>query len=102
MGIHELGHCVTYEIIRNKYSIPKQIANDWNNDITAKEIIEESFTNLGISDKLAKRTLRNNISTYARRKYSETIGEAFADYYANGNKATILSKEIIKVMKGMI
>lgn len=102
MGIHELGHCVTYEIIRNKYSTPKQISNDWNNDITAKEIIEKSFTNLGISDKLTKRTLRSNISTYARRKYSETIGEAFADYYANGNKATILSKEIINVMKGMI
>lgn len=102
MGIHELGHSVTYKIIKNKYSTPKQIANDWNNDITAKEIVEKSFTNLGISDKLVKRTLRNNISTYARRKYSETIGEAFADYYANGNKANILSKEIIKVMKGMI
>ena len=102
MGIHELGHSVTYEIIRNKYSTPKQIANDWNNDITAKEIIEKSFTNLGISDKLTKSTLRNNISTYARRKYGETIGEAFADYYANRSKASVLSKEIIKVMKGMI
>ncbi len=102
MGIHELGHCITYAIIRNKYITPKQIENDWNNDITAKEIIEKSFTNLGISDKLAKRTLRNNISTYARRKYSETIGEAFADYYANETKANILSKEIIKVMKGMM
>ena len=102
MGIHELGHSVTYEIIRNKYNTKKQIANDWNNDITAKQILNKAFTNLGINDKFNKNILRNNISKYARTKYSETIGEAFADYYANKEKSSVLSREIIKVMKGMV
>lgn len=102
MGIHELGHSVTFEIIKDKYKNKNDIANDWNKDITAKQIVQQAFTNLGINDKLTKTMLRNNISVYARRKYSETIGEAFADYYANKEKSNILSKEIIKVMKGMI
>lgn len=102
MGIHELGHSVTFEIIKNRYKNKKDIVNDWNKDITAKEIVNQAFTNLRVNDKLTKTILRNDISTYARRKYSETIGEAFADYYANREKSNILSKEIIKVMKGMI
>ena len=102
MGIHELGHCVTYKIIRNKYSTPKQIANDWNKNITSKEIVEKSFKNLGISDKLTKDILRKQISNYTSIYYGETIGEAFADYYSNGKNSKSLSKEIIKVMKGMI
>ena len=102
MGIHELGHSVTFEIIKNKYKNINDIANDWNKDITAKQIVEKAFTNLGINDKLTKTILRNNISTYARTKYSEAIGEAFADYYANKNNSNILSKEIIRIMKGMV
>ena len=102
MGIHELGHCVTYAIIRNKYSTPKQIANDWNKNITAKEIVKKSFKNLGINDKILQDSLRSQISNYAISTYGETIGEAFADYYANGKNSKSLSKEIIRVMKGMI
>lgn len=102
MGIHELGHSIVYRIIKNKYGNPKAIANDWNKNITAKEIVEKAFKNLGISDKLTKDILRKQISNYATSDYGETIGEAFADYYANGNTSKSLSKEIIKVMKGMI
>lgn len=102
MGNHELGHAVMAEIIKSKYKDNKAIAFDWNNEITAKEIIKKSFNNLGISDKLTQDILRNNISKYAISNYSETIGEAFADYYANKEKSKTISKEIIKVMKGMI
>lgn len=102
MGIHELGHSIVYRIIKNKYSNPKSIANDWNKNITSKEIVEKAFKNLGINDKMAKDILRKQISNYAISDYGETIGEAFADYYANGNISKSLSKEIIKVMKGMI
>ena len=102
MGNHELGHSATFEIIKSKYRDEKAIVFDWNNDITAKEIVNQAFMNLGINDKLTKKMLRNNISIYARKQYSETIGEAFADYYSNKNKANILSKEIVKTMKGMI
>lgn len=102
MGNHELGHVVMAEIIKSKYKDNKAIAFDWNNEITTKEVIKKSFNNLGISDKLTQDILRNNISKYAVSNYSETIGEAFADYYANKEKAKTISKEIIKVMKGMI
>lgn len=102
LGNHELGHCVTFEIIKNKYTDKNLIIKDWNNDITTKEIVQKAFNNLGISDKISQNMLRNNISTYARTKYSETIGEAFSDYYKNGNRASILSKEVVKIMKGMI
>lgn len=102
IGNHELGHAVMAEIIKYKYKDNKAIAFDWNNEITAKEIIKKSFNNLGISDKLTQDILRNNISKYAVSNYSETIGEAFADYYANKEKSNTISKEIIKVMKGMI
>lgn len=102
MGNHELGHAVMAEIIKSKHKDNTAIAFDWNNEITAKEIIEKSFNNLEISDKLTQDILRNNISKYAVSNYSETIGEAFVDYYANKENAKSISKEIIKVMKGMI
>lgn len=102
LGNHELGHCVTYEIIKNRYTDKNLIIKDWNNDITAREIVAKAFNNLGVSDKMSQKLLINNISKYAMIKCSETIGEAFADYYKNKNNASILSKEIIKIMKGMI
>lgn len=51
---------------------------------------------------MTKDILRKQISDYATSDYEGTIGEAFADYYANGNISKSLSKEIIKAMKGMI
>ena len=102
LGNHELGHCITYEIIKNRYADKNLIIKDWNNDITTKEIVAKAFNNLGISDKMSQNLLRSNISKYAMTKYSETIGEAFADYYKNKNNASVLSKEIVKIMKGMI
>ncbi len=44
--------------------------------------MEKVFKNLGISDKLTKDILRKQIANYATSDYGETIGEAFADYYA--------------------
>ena len=102
LGNHELGHCVTYEIIKSKHSDENLIIEDWNNDITTKEIVTKAFNNLGINDKMSQNLLRSNISTYATSKWSETIGEAFSDYYKNGRNASILSREIVKVMKGMM
>lgn len=102
MGQHELGHCAIYEVIKKKYTRKDDIVNDWNNNITAEEITQKAFDNLGISDKITKSMLRKNISEYSISNYGETIAEAFADYYSNKNNAHVLSKEIIKVMKGMM
>lgn len=102
MGTHELGHCAIYEILKKKYSNENDIIEDWNRNVTAYEIVKKAFVNIGVTDKLTQDILRNNISNYAITNYGETIGEAFADYYANRSNANSLSKEIIKIMKGMI
>ena len=51
-------------------------------------------------------TWRRTISSYAVSRdekgnyiYDETIAEAFHDYYLNGKRAKLASKEIIKVIR---
>lgn len=100
--IHEHGHMALYDIIRKNNKNDMAVAFDWNNNITAQKIVEKAFNNLKISDTMTKNILRKNISTYATFNYGENIAEAFADYYRNSKNASILSKEIINVMKGMI
>lgn len=103
IGIHETGHMVAFEIIKktNKGNL-KTMRFDYNNNITTNNIVEKAFNNLKIYDRLQKEKNIKNISNYAITDSQETIGEAFADYYANKKKASKLSKEIIKIMKGMI
>lgn len=102
VGIHELGHCVTFEIIKKLNKNNNAIVFDWNENITSRKILQKSFNNLQVNDKISKEMLINNISKYAKESPTEAIGEAFADYYANKDKASMLSKEIIKTVKGMI
>lgn len=103
MGIHELGHGVLHQIITkvNKNSI-NAIATDWNNNITSDKILNMAFDKLQVNDIIQKNILINNISQYATKSSSETIAEAFADYYANKDKARLLSRTLVDVMKGMI
>ena len=101
--MHELGHGVTYEIIKKKYNGDLSlIDNDWCNSITSTEIVNKSLKNIGVTDYKDKYKTISNLSTYALDNASETIGEAFIDFYSNGSKSQKISKEIIKVMKGMI
>lgn len=103
MGIHEAGHMVLNEILKKKYNDMNVIAIDWNNNITSQEIINKAFNNLKINDMITKRRLIRNISIHSiKYNASETIAEAFVDYYVNKDKSTKLSKSIINIMKGMI
>lgn len=103
MGIHETGHMVLNEIIRKKYNNINSIATDWNNNITSQQILNKAFQNCKINGRINKIKSIKKISNYAIQKdASETIAEAFVDYYVNKNKAANLSKEIVKIMKGMI
>ena len=61
-----------------------------------------ALKNIGITEYSEKYKIISNLSKYSLENASETIGEAFADYYSNGSKSQKISKEIIKVMKGMI
>ena len=103
IAIHETGHMVSFEIIKkvNNNSL-KAMKFDYDNNITTNNIVEKAFNNLNIYDNIKKEKLIRNISNYAMQDSQETIGEAFADYYRNKEKSNILSKEIVKVMKGMI
>lgn len=103
MGIHEAGHMVINEILRKKYKDFDMIAIDWNNNITSKQIIDQAFDKLKISDIMQQRKMISKISTHAiKYDSSEAIAEAFVDYYANGTKSETLSRTIIEIMKGMI
>lgn len=103
IATHEIGHMASFEIIKkiNKNNV-KAMKFDYDNNITTNNIIEKAFDNLKVYDIIKKEKMIKNISNYAFKDSSETIGEAFADYYCNKEKANILSKEIINVMKGMI
>lgn len=103
IGIHEAGHMVLNEILRKKYSNINVIATDWNNNITSQQILNKAFNKLKISDIMTQKKLIRNISTHAvKYNSSETIAEAFVDYYTNKNKASKVSKAIIQIMKGMV
>lgn len=43
-----------------------------------------------------------HISRYARYNYSETIAEAFADVYCNGNRANKFSRAIVSEVKSLL
>lgn len=103
IAIHETGHMASFEIIKkiNKNNL-QSMKFDYDNFITSNNIVEKSFNNLKVYDKMQKEKLITNISNYALTNSDETIAEAFADYYSNKEKANILSKEIIRVMKGMM
>ena len=103
MGIHETGHMVLNEILRKKYDNINVIATDWNNNITSNQILNKAFQKCKISGRMNKVKAIKDISKYAIQiDASETIAEAFVDYYVNKNRATSLSKAIINIMKGMI
>lgn len=99
-GVHELGHSVEAIIIDKLEYHPSLAIEVWNDCEMAQGIISEAC-------KLAKKTplgkgLRNadlirQISRYATYSKSETMAEAFADYFANGDEAAILSQKIIEV-----
>lgn len=99
-GVHELGHSVE-AIIIDKLDYPRFMAQEvWVDCEMAQGIVSEAC-------RLAKKTpqgkgLRNaeliqQISRYATYSKSETMAEAFADYFANGDEAAILSQKIIEV-----
>lgn len=104
MAIHEAGHMAVTEIIRKlNHNNNNAMVFDSENNITVNKILEKSFNKIGASDIIEKNILIKNISDYAHKyKGQEIIAEAFADYYANKNNATLLSKTILETMKGMI
>lgn len=102
IGMHEAGHIVEASIIRKIHNgnVDKML-KDWNNGITSRNIVENAFENLGITNKMEQEKCKYAISSYALVNDTETIAEALLDYYINKKKANKLSKEIFKIMRGM-
>lgn len=97
-GSHEMGHILELALInKNGGGVFA-----WNECTEAKSVVSEAC-------KLAKKTpdgkgkfnaeLKKEISGYAMKNASECMAEAVGDYIANGDNASILSKEIWKILK---
>ena len=99
IGSHEMGHILELALI-NKHN-GGVLA--WSECTEAKKIVSEAC-------KLAKKlpdgkgkvnaTLKREISGYAMQNASECIAECVADYIANKNNASVLSRMIWNLLKG--
>lgn len=102
LGAHEAGHGIEW-ILANanpNYSFDFQKIIAWNKCAEAKVIISQAIKNIkstpyGKGKK--KFDLQSAISRYATKTDSETMAEAFADVYINGENANPLSVEIKKL-----
>ncbi|SDO76294.1 minor capsid protein [Clostridium gasigenes] len=105
-GVHELGHAVEAYLIKGKgLDFDSQKIEYWNGCTIAKTIVSDACKNvkkLPEGKGIKNAELKNNISGYALSDASECMAEAFSDYFGNGDKASILSKEIIKIVKVMM
>lgn len=66
--------------------------------ISEEEIVARAAKTL----KMKTENVAGNISEYARYNYSETIAEAGADVYCNGEKASAASKAIMAEVKKIL
>lgn len=74
----------------------------WNNCTEASKIVRTACSNIKNTEYGHGKTstdLVRSISTYALQNDSETMAEAFADVYANGDNAKPLSKEIKRLTR---
>ena len=109
--IHELGHIAEAAVLVKKRG--ELVVWEWNAHTQAKDIVREATIKVerdAINDsswepqtKAEENEVlsrhRSSISHYAMKSYAETMAEAFADYYINGEDATDLSKEIVRIIK---
>ncbi len=104
IGKHEAGHGVEWAIIlaNTNYTNEYERVQAWNNCTEARKIVLAACSNIknteyGRGKRMTE--LVSAISTYALESDSETMAEAFADVYANGDNANPLSKEIKRLTK---
>ena len=103
---HETAHGLEMVLINKsgKYKTPAARVLAWNNCLEARDIVKEACemimkTPAG-KGKTAFEIIKDGVSRYgAKGGNSETMAEAFADVYANGENATELAKAIYEVTK---
>ena len=98
-GFHEAGHLLELAVIHknNPGLAAEDIYELYAEGSYAKEIVSKAYKRISTTKSL--RDLRSEISGYALKDRSETLAEAIADYYMNGYGASILSRQIVKVLE---
>lgn len=104
IGAHEAAHGVEWALIQanRRYMTEAQKVTAWNNCTEATSIVREACANIQKTEcgfRKSSKELVMSISTYALENDSETMAEAFADVYANGENAKPLSKEIKRLTR---
>ena len=104
IGAHETGHAVEWLMIKSNksYMYEWQRIDAWNKCTEAKGVVSQACKNIKKTEYgKGKRNaeLISGISRYGQENASETMAEAFADIYANGEKANPLSLEIMRLTK---
>lgn len=99
IGAHECAHAVEWMMLQKSpsYEYDWQRVDAWNKCTEAKKIVSQACKNVKKTEfGKGKRNFQlvNSISRYAGETASETMAEAFADVYANGENASPLSIEI--------
>ncbi len=104
IGAHEAAHGVEWALIQANpdYTNDYERVHAWNQCSEAGKIVSQACDNIkktpyGQGKNQAE--LIQSISKYGMKDDSETMAEAFADVYANGEKASPLSKEIKRITK---
>lgn len=99
VGYHEAGHLIELYLIR-KYNPDLDdttIYQLFGEGIFGKQVVEGAYSRITTSKTLGE--LAAEISNYALKDESETLAEAVKDYYCNGYSASLLSRQIIKLLK---
>lgn len=102
-GFHEAGHLLELAVIHKNnplLSAEQIIYEIYKNGTYAQDIVSKAYAR--ISTNMPLDELRKDISNYAMISDSETIGDAVKDYYMNGYNASILSRQIIHVIREAI
>lgn len=94
---HEFGHVIESYLIKNNIMGLQNRANAWRGCLIAEKIVRDAASQVTSGKSLD--VLCMEISNYATTDFSETLAEAFLDYYANRNKAKELSLRIIEEVK---
>lgn len=99
IGAHECAHAVEWMMLQKNPALEYEWLriDAWNKCTEAKKIVSQACKNVKKTEfGKGKRNIEliSTISRYAHDTASETMAEAFADVYANGENASPLSLEI--------
>lgn len=101
IGAHEMGHLLERTLIE-KNSLGLSGVTAWTDCTYAKKVVSEACREAKKTEAgkgLLNAGLKKQVSGYSLKDDSECLAEAVADYAANGEDASILSKEIWKILK---